>query len=469
MSAAGSGRSEHAARAGAARSSLSNTPALCPSGSAGSGPALSATLSSASSSSSGASLGRAESPPGAGPPPGGEPVANRGQAAQVIAGGELAGGQSEEQQQEENRKLRLQLYVFVLRCISYSFNAKPTNANELHYKQQQLKLRKEQLEQIICLHNRYLNCSSSFGPARSPHQHLKSLSSEQLRQLDELYERAHSSFNRKYLANDRMRLFVDYECCSQQDLRELFRRNVEKTLNQSRLFNEANQAVRQAQLAASGAGGPAGAPMMAQSQVDKSDNIGNSKVANYASLLASKDMLINSWLIKFESIIRGGELGEQLGATDSEALALAPAPATPAPAGAQVGVSGPPQQQQAQQQLGVSKEQLYQMFQNILNIKKFEHQLLYNALQLDSADEQAAAIRRELDGRIARIAELERNRKLMPKFVLKEMDSLYLDESRMSVNKLMVNLDSLPVMKGSGSESRGVGYGLQKFRRYNNR
>lgn len=66
------------------------------------------------------------------------------------------------------------------------------------------------------------------------------------------------------------------------------------------------------------------------------------------------------------------------------------------------------------------------MFQQILGVKKFEHQLLFNALmvstqleclmpcfereifQLDSADEQAAAIRRELDGRMQRVAEMEK-------------------------------------------------------------
>ena len=30
----------------------------------------------------------------------------------------------------------------------------------------------------------------------------------------------------------------------------------------------------------------------------------------------------------------------------------------------------------------MSKEQLYDLFQQILNVKKFEHQLLYNAMQV---------------------------------------------------------------------------------------
>ena len=77
----------------------------------------------------------------------------------------------------------------------------------------------------------------------------------------------------------------------------------------------------------------------------------------------------------------------------------------------------------------MTKEQLYDLFQQILNVKKFEHQLLYNAMQvifsvvwtycyqpqyksfffqLDSTDEQAAAIRRELDARREKISEMER-------------------------------------------------------------
>ncbi|KAK3868923.1 hypothetical protein Pcinc_025726 [Petrolisthes cinctipes] len=120
-------------------------------------------------------------------------------------------------------------------------------------------------------------------------------------------------------------------------------------------------------------------------------------------------------------------------------------------------------QQTLNSELIMPKEQLFDMFQQILGIKKFEHQLLFNALQLDSQDEQAAAIRRELDGRMQKVAELERNRKLMPKFVVKEMESLYLEELKTSINLLMANLESLPVAKGS-QEGK---YGLQKLRKYN--
>merc|ERR1712223_410689 len=100
------------------------------------------------------------------------------------------------------------------------------------------------------------------------------------------------------------------------------------------------------------------------------------------------------------------------------------------------------------------KEQLYDLFQQILNVKKFEHQLLYNAMQLENADEQTSTIRRELDARQGKISEMERNRKLMPKFVLKEMESLYIEEMNAAINTLKSNLESLPVQLGNKTEKK---------------
>jgi hypothetical protein len=53
----------------------------------------------------------------------------------------------------------------------------------------------------------------------------------------------------------------------------------------------------------------------------------------------------------------------------------------------------------------------------------------------------------------------------MPRFLLKEMESLYIEELKSSINQLMANLESLPVSKGS-IEGK---YGLQKLKRYNHR
>lgn len=53
----------------------------------------------------------------------------------------------------------------------------------------------------------------------------------------------------------------------------------------------------------------------------------------------------------------------------------------------------------------------------------------------------------------------------MPRFVLKEMESLYIEELKTSINQLMANLESLPVSKGSIDGKKG----FSKLRRYNHR
>lgn len=97
----------------------------------------------------------------------------------------------------------------------------------------------------------------------------------------------------------------------------------------------------------------------------------------------SKETVLASWLAKFDCIFKG------TGDEDTKRPSRM-------------------QQQSLNSELILSKEQLYDMFQQILGVKKFEHQLLFNALLLDSADEQAAAIRRELDGRVQKVNEMER-------------------------------------------------------------
>ncbi|XP_038628128.1 calcium-dependent secretion activator 1 isoform X5 [Tachyglossus aculeatus] len=147
----------------------------------------------------------------------------------------------------------------------------------------------------------------------------------------------------------------------------------------------------------------------------------------------SKETVLSSWMAKFDAIYRGEE---------------------------------DPRKQQARMtasaasELILSKEQLYEMFQNILGIKKFEHQLLYNACQLDNPDEQAAQIRRELDGRLQMADQIARERKF-PKFVSKEMETMYIEELKSSVNLLMANLESMPVSKGGE-------FKLQKLKRSHN-
>lgn len=97
----------------------------------------------------------------------------------------------------------------------------------------------------------------------------------------------------------------------------------------------------------------------------------------------SKETVLASWLAKFDCIFKGS------GDDDSKRPTRM-------------------QQQTLNSEMILSKEQLYDMFQQILSVKKFEHQILFNALQLESADEQAAAIRRELDGRVQKVNEMEK-------------------------------------------------------------
>ncbi|XP_032076602.1 calcium-dependent secretion activator 2 isoform X4 [Thamnophis elegans] len=148
----------------------------------------------------------------------------------------------------------------------------------------------------------------------------------------------------------------------------------------------------------------------------------------------SKETVLSSWIAKYDAIYRGEEdLYKQ-----STRMALS-----------------------AVSELILSKEQLYEMFQQILGVKKLEHQLIYNACQLDNADEQAAQIRRELDGRLQMADQMAKERKC-PEFIAKEMEHMFIEELRSSVNLLMANLESLPVSKG------GPEFKLQKLKRSQN-
>lgn len=69
----------------------------------------------------------------------------------------------------------------------------------------------------------------------------------------------------------------------------------------------------------------------------------------------SKETVLSSWITKYDSIFRGDEDQRRpQGRMPFSAVS----------------------------ELILSKEQLYEMFQQILGIKKFEHQLLYNACQV---------------------------------------------------------------------------------------
>ncbi|KAM9582507.1 calcium-dependent secretion activator 2 isoform 9-T9 [Guaruba guarouba] len=121
------------------------------------------------------------------------------------------------------------------------------------------------------------------------------------------------------------------------------------------------------------------------------------------------------------------------------------------------------QQKLNKQQLQILKER----FQAFLNgeTQIVADEAFCNAVrsyyELDNGDEQAAQIRRELDGRLQLAEQMARERKF-PKFVTREMENTYIEELRSSVNLLMANLESLPVSKG------GPEFKLQKLKRSQN-
>uniref|UniRef100_A0A3B3WMG6 Uncharacterized protein n=1 Tax=Poecilia mexicana TaxID=48701 RepID=A0A3B3WMG6_9TELE len=262
--------------------------------------------------------------------------------------------------EEEERKKKLQLYVFVMRCIAYPFNAKqPTDMAR-----RQQKISKQQLQQTKDRFQAFLNGETQIV-------------------ADEAFINAVQSYSEVFLKSDRVAKMVQSGGFSANDFREVFKRHIEKRVR----------------------------------SLPEIDGL-------------SKETVLSSWMAKFDTIYRGDE--------------------DPRKAQQRMTAS-------AASELILSKDQLYEMFQNILGIKKFEHQLLYQACQLDNLDEQAAQIRRELDGRLQMADQIAR----FPKFVSKEMEAMYIEELKSSVNQLMANLESMPVSKGGE-------FKLQKLKRGHN-
>ncbi|XP_004856499.1 calcium-dependent secretion activator 2 isoform X20 [Heterocephalus glaber] len=279
----------------------------------------------------------------------------------------LSEGRDEPERQldkEQERRIRLQLYVFVVRCIAYPFNAKqPTDMAR-----RQQKLNKQQLQLLKERFQAFLNGETQIV-------------------ADEAFCNAVRSYYEVFLKSDRVARMVQSGGCSANDFREVFKKNIEKRVR----------------------------------SLPEIDGL-------------SKETVLSSWIAKYDAIYRGEEdLCKQPNRMTLSAVS----------------------------ELILSKEQLYEMFQQILSIKKLEHQLLYNACQLDNADEQAAQIRRELDGRL-QLAEKMAKERRFPKFIAKEMENMYIEELRSSVNLLMANLESLPVSKG------GPEFKLQKLKRSQN-
>eukprot|EP00070_Physeter_catodon_P038728 XP_028345622.1 calcium-dependent secretion activator 2 isoform X19 [Physeter catodon] len=187
--------------------------------------------------------------------------------------------------EEQERRIRLQLYVFVVRCIAYPFNAKqPTDMAR-----RQQKLNKQQLQLLKERFQAFLNGETQIV-------------------ADEAFCNAVRSYYEVFLKSDRVARMVQSGGCSANDFREVFKKNIEKRVR----------------------------------SLPEIDGL-------------SKETVLSSWIAKYDAIYRGEEdLCKQ-----PNRMALS-----------------------AVSELILSKEQLYEMFQQILGIKKLEHQLLYNACQV---------------------------------------------------------------------------------------
>lgn len=210
----------------------------------------------------------------------------------------LAAQQNEAIKEAEMHKKRLQIYVFVCRCIAYPFIAKqPTDMVR-----RQMKIAKQQLQSIkdnfdLFLQNKMTNLEA-----------------------DEAFTNAVRSYYEVFLKSDRVSKMVMSGGCSASDFRDVFKNNIEKRVR----------------------------------SLPEIDGL-------------SKETVLTSWMGKFDTIFKYNEehssanpiasrrhsrnhLNQSNGAMSSECI--------------------------------LSKEQLYDMFQNILGIKKFEHQLIFNAAQV---------------------------------------------------------------------------------------
>jgi hypothetical protein len=202
--------------------------------------------------------------------------------------------ETEAMKEQELHKRKLQIYVFVCRCIAYPFIAKqPTDMVR-----RQLKITKQQLETIKDNFNLFLQNKMSTVEA------------------DEAFTNAVRSYYEVFLKSDRVAKMVGAGGCTAADFRDVFKNNIEKRVR----------------------------------SLPEIDGL-------------SKETVFSSWMAKFDSIFRYNE--EHI---STNVIAARRHSRT--------------HLNQGTSECILSKEQLYEMFQNILGVKKFEHQLIFNAAQV---------------------------------------------------------------------------------------
>uniref|UniRef100_A0A8C6YW35 Calcium dependent secretion activator 2 n=1 Tax=Nothoprocta perdicaria TaxID=30464 RepID=A0A8C6YW35_NOTPE len=109
------------------------------------------------------------------------------------------------QREEREQRLRLQLYVFIVRCIAHPFNAKqPTDMAR-----RQQKLNKQQLQILKERFQAFLNGETQIV-------------------ADEAFCNAVRSYYEVFLKSDRVARMVHSGGCSANDFRDVFKKNIEK-------------------------------------------------------------------------------------------------------------------------------------------------------------------------------------------------------------------------------------------------
>jgi len=188
--------------------------------------------------------------------------------------------------EEVEKRRRIQIYVFVLRCIAFPFNAKQKPPQH-DMQKRQAKISKQELTKI----------KENFHAF---------LSGEMQIMADEAFKNAVQSYYEVFLKSERVTSMVRSGACSANDFREVFKNNIEKRVR----------------------------------CLPEIDGL-------------AKETVLSNWMTKFDLIYRGndGDQRSQRTSTTTNELIL-------------------------------SKEQLYEMFQNIFNIKNYDHLILFNALQV---------------------------------------------------------------------------------------
>lgn len=220
------------------------------------------------------------------------------EAAAAAAQAALIAQQNEALKELELHKKKLQLYVFVCRCVAYPFIAKqPTDMVR-----RQLKVTKQQLNQIKDNFDSFLQNKMATIEA------------------DEAFTNAVRSYYEVFLKSDRIHKMVLAGGCSATDFRDVFKNNIEKRVR----------------------------------SLPEIDGL-------------SKETVLSSWMTKFDLIFRYNEDQSNSNSIASRRHSRSYLYSN------------------SSSESILSKEQLYDMFQNILGIKKFEHQLIFNAAQVCSS------------------------------------------------------------------------------------